>query len=409
MPQIHLVRLNVQVMPWSLISSFFGRNKIICLVFLLGTFDSAFSQVESNDTKKFVKTIDLKLDSETARPSHFGSTFQYCKDVGSLAYLNSISRSIKYYDLESGLLVGETKFNREGPDAVPGDPFYFYYHNKDSIFVFSEFQNSRLFLIDSKGTKINTFDFSSDDDYRTVPFPRLARVSGGIVVIGSHFYLAFNVSGQEHRNKVSPVLRYNMKSNEFNYLTEPKGYAQLDINKLPKVGQFRFYESRIARGNTPGSIVINFPLNHDLYVSKDDWVRSVKAQSDYVDKFEFLSKNKERYDLKNIEYKKVVFGSARYFGIFHDGERQLYYRLAKIDNAEKWKSKYSSNSKKGVLKEYTLMIFDSDFNKKSEVKFNLTEALPEKGVFVGPGGLWMLLPDKGNEDIMTVGLLKTYE
>lgn len=399
-----MVKLNVLEMLWNLIN-----NKLVWFVFFLGLYDIALSQNELNSNERFLRTIDLQLDAETARPGHFGSSFQYCKDVGSLAYLNSISRSIKYYDLESGLLVGETKLDSQGPDAVPGEPVYFHYHNKDSIFVFSEFRNSRLYLINSKGTKINTFDFSSDDDYRTVPFPRLAKVSGGIVVSGRHFYLAFNVSGQEHRNNVSPVLRYDMKSNEYIYLTEPKGYAQLDINKLPKVGQFQFYESRIASGVEPGSVIINFPLDHDLYISKDGKGRSVKAQSDYVGDFQFLSRNNEKYDLKNIEYKKVVFGSARYFGIFHDKERQLYYRLAKIDNAEKWKSKYSSNSKKKVLQEYVLMIFDSDLNKQSEIKFNLTQALPEKGVFVGPGGLWVLLPDKDNEDIMTVGLLKTYE
>jgi hypothetical protein len=234
-------------------------------------------------------------------------------------------------------------------------------------------------------------------------------VSGAIAVRKNHFYLAFNIAEQKSRNGVSPVLRYNMKTDFFEYLKEPQGYLSLDLDRVPKTGQYKFYESRVAIAGSPGALLINFPLDHNLYLNQDGKVREINARSDYIDDFAFLSRDKSKYDLKNIEYKTVVFGSARYFGIYYDEKREIYYRLAKLGNTKEWKSKLLSGSEKPVVKEYSLIILGSNLNKLSEVKFNVEEALPEKGNFLGPGGFWVLLPDNGDEDVMTVGLLKTNE
>jgi hypothetical protein len=368
-----------------------------------------FSQPSSNFSEVFDKTVDLILDNETARPGFFGSCFQYCYDTGYLAYFNVVTRSIKYFDLSTGFTVGETKFIKEGPNAVYGDPVYFHYHNSDSIFVFSEFQNSRIFLINSQGIKINTFDFNSDNNYNNVPFPRLSKVSGAIVVSAPYVYLAFNISEQPERNSVAPIIRFNMQSLEFQYLQEPKGYTDLDLKKLPKIGQYHFYESKMSLSKDRESVIVSFPLDNDFYVYKNSGVRTIRTGSKYLNKFTFLSNNKTRYNTKMTEYKKVVFGSARYFGIYYDDKNEVYYRLLKLDNSSKWKRKLESGSDEIILKEYSLMEYDLDFNLRSEKIFGLEGATPESGMFVGPGGLWVLLSGNTNENIMSIGLLKKYE
>lgn len=357
----------------------------------------------------FGKVIDLKLDNETAMPWYFGSVFQYCDDTDLLAYWNGITKSIKYFDLESGETVKETKLSPYGPEAIPGEPYYFYYHNKDSIFIFSEFQNSKLFLVNDRGGKVDTFDFEAKDGYRFAPFPRLTRVSGAIVVHKEHFFLSFNISEQKERNSVAPVLKYNMVTKEHGFLKEPGAYRDLDLSRIPKGGQHEFYESRLAFNADNNEMVINYPLSQKLYVLRDGIVKEVEAKSKSVKGFELLSRDKNRFEVNDVGYKKIVFGSARYFGVFYDQYNKLFYRLVKLDNVSKTESKYLSNSKKYVPDSYSWMIFDSGLSKKTEVLFTSREATPEKGVFVSPKGLWVLLPNSKGEDIMSIGLLKFNE
>ncbi|WP_157716318.1 DUF4221 family protein [Roseivirga echinicomitans] len=354
----------------------------------------------------FEKVIDLKLDSETAMPWYFGSVFQYCDDTGLLAYWNRVTRSIKYFDFESGETVKETKLSSYGPEEIPGEPYYFYYHNKDSVFVFSEFQSSKLFMVNDKGRKIDVFDFESKDGYRFTPFPRLTRVSGAIVVHKEHFFLSFNISEQKERNRVAPVLKYNMVTREYGFLEAPAAYGNMDLSRIPKGAQQEFYESRLAFNAENNEMVINYPLNQNLYLLRDGKVKEVEAKSESVEGFELLSRDKNRFEIDDIGYKKIVFGSARYFGVFYDQNNKLFYRLAKLDNVSKTESKYLSNSKKYVPDSYSWMLFDSGLSKKTEVLFSSREATPEKGVFLSPEGLWVLLPNNKGEDIMSIGLLK---
>lgn len=380
-------------------------RKVFFLFFIVCFF---YSDLSSQSSSAFTRVLDLKLDNETARPDYFGSVFQYCEDTELLAYWNKITRSIKYFDLESGETVKETKVFSQGPNAVSGEPFYFHYHNKDSIFVFSEFQNSRLFLINDKSELVDVFDYTSEDGFRYTPIPRLTRVAGAIVVHKEYIYLAFQIAEQEERNKVAPILKYNMVTRDFDFLKFPRAYQYLDLDRIPKRGQYEFYESRIAFDIDKARLIVNYPLDQNLYSinSESRRLSTIETKKERVQEFQLLSKNKNSYNRKDVGYRKIIFGSPRYFGLFYSQYEQSFYRLVKLDNIEKWESKLSSGISAGVFKDYSIIKLDSYFNEVSEATLNIREIYPEKGLFISPEGLWSLLPDTKGEDIMSIGLLK---
>ena len=117
------------------------------------------------DARQYIREVDVdfpfkvikgdsmtfELDERTVHPWAPGSCFQYLSSEDAVAYLNKIDASIKLFDVKSGTIVLSVPLSIEGPDSVGPEPVSFYWVNRDSIFVFSNLNNGRLSLLNSKG------------------------------------------------------------------------------------------------------------------------------------------------------------------------------------------------------------------------------------------------------------------
>lgn len=349
--------------------------------------------------------FDLHLDAETAYPFALGSVFQYCEDRKAIAYYNRLTNSIKYFDYKTGKGNGETKFSKEGPNALGPDPYYFHYHNRDSIFVLSRGTNFSMFLINSSGEKINTYHYSSED-YSTIVFPKATTLFGAIDFKFPYVYLALEISDMEDRNTVAPVIRIDLEKDEFSYLNEPLPYQRLDINRIAWQNEYYFYSSRITRNTNNNDLLISYPLEHIVYRMRGSVIEELDGKSDVIGDFHFLEKPRERKrDPNNFDVKSIALSSAWYFGVIYNPYQNLYYRVGKVEQRRDSYRSVEAGEKLRDPFRYSVTVYDSDFNKLADSIITADEVLFHRGLFVTPDGLCGPQLNLKGEDVMGISII----
>ncbi|MFY0594171.1 DUF4221 family protein [Roseivirga sp.] len=354
---------------------------------------------------KILRELVLQLDNETAYPFALGGRFQYCADINAIAYLNRLSRSIKYFDYASGkTLALETKLPSEGPNGFGMDPYYFDYQNKDSIFLLSAGTNFKMFLLNSLGKKINTFHYDSKD-YESVPFPKASRTTGALLFKYPYMFIAVHIGKNKERNSVSPIIKLDLRNDKFEYLEEPLPYEEIDLNRLPGSNQPEFYYSSIASGIRNDEFVVNYPMEDDLLLVSSEGYKNVNSKSSKIGNFKFLSRDLEDYISREFPLLDVVVNSARYLGILYNPYLSLYYRIGKAEGDTGDLRRSLNGEKKGRSYQYVVTVLDAKLNIINEELFNYKNAFFERGVFVSPDGLWTLSSDSSNEDEIKLKLM----
>lgn len=351
--------------------------------------------------------LNLQLDEQTAYPWAFGSRFQYCEDRKAIAYYNRLTNSIKYFDYKTGKGNGETKFSKEGPNALGPDPYYFHYHNRDSIFVLSRGTNFSMFLINSSGEKINTYHYSSED-YSEIPFPRAATLFGAIEFRFPYVYIALEVSDKEERNIVAPVIRLNIKTDQFVYLKQPLPYENINVNTMAqREDNYYLYSSRVTGNIERDEIMISYPLEGHVYRLRDTTViGTLDAKSDKIGDFLFLRKPRpNRYVPNYEESRSVAFSSAWYYGVIYNPYQGLYYRIGKVQRRKDTYSRIQAGEKALDMNQYSVTVFDSDFNKLADSIITAEDVLFGRGVFVTPDGLCGPQLNLKGEDVMGISII----
>ena len=349
--------------------------------------------------------MTLHLDETTVHPWVVGSCFQYVPELQSIAYLNRIDSSIKLFNKESGEIKMSVPLHREGPDAVGSEPTVFYWLNSDSIFVFSNFNNGRLSLINNRGEKIRTYELSySDDDLaHTV---EISEVSGGLSYSkkSNSLFIGMRVYSLEKMLNRAPYLKLNIKSGEVKRFVDPMPYKKESLSKIPL--DQRFTSVAVAINDSTEEVTLNFPLSSDLWVRKepDPW-RSLDAQSVYFEKPVFLKNNLLSYRNDREKYKNEVILLPRYTGLIHDPYKNVYYRISRLPLDGNLYERRLRGEKIKIYQEFSIQVFDDNWRKIAEDKFLDKEVLFTQGMFVDEDGLWLLRPQAENEDIMEFRLM----
>ncbi len=371
-------------------------NRLILCLLCLFLLVFVISAQENNLAISLSGEKNLKLDEQTAYPGVFGSSFQYCKDRDAIAYLNQITKTIVYFDYQSGETIGKTQLAIVGPDGVGGEPYYTHYHNKDSIFVISRFNKFRLSLVNSEGKKVNAFDY----DVMEEATPISARIFGGIVVQSSFVYLSFQIPANAKVQQVAPVARINMKSKEVELLEKPLAYQGLDMDRIVGSNQYEFYETRIAFNRNKNELVLSYPLEHFVHRISNSTVLKSPVKGELLGEFRFLPKNRNAYRKESRESREMIQGSAWYFGILYDPYRNVYYRIGKAAaDIKKVRARLAGQEIK-IPYEYVIMVLDDDLRLIDELKISTRQAIVHRGVFVGPDGLHIAQLNLRGEDIM---------
>lgn len=379
--------------------SFNNSNLWLLLIFLL------IANPIVSQNVKILGEKELQLDNETAYPFALGGRFQYCRDINAIAYLNRLTRSIKYFDYQTGNMLSiETELPFEGPNGFGMEPNYFYYHNKDSIFLLSGGTNFKMFLLNSQGQKLNTYHYNSDG-YKGVPFPKTSRTFGALLYKPPYMMIAVHIGKNRERNNVSPIIKLDLRKDSFEYLKEPKAYKKLDLDRLPGSNQPEFYLSSIADSHLESQYLVSFPMEHDLMIVSNEGSRKVNARSSLVGQFKFLKRDLKTYAQQDFPLLETIINSARYLGILYNPYLNLYYRIGKVEGNKEELRRSLKGEKVKRSYQYLVTVFDSELEFISERLFGFKDAYFERGVFISPEGLWTLSSDSTDEDKITLKLI----
>ena len=344
---------------------------------------------------------NLQLDEETAYPGPLGSTFQYCADTDEIVYFNRITTTLKFYAYSSGKQTREIAMEMEGPNTIGPDPFYCYYHNKDSIFVLSRGNNFRLNLMNGEGEKINTYPFGEPDNFE-LPLPASATVFGALQVADDRVYLAVDVPWRELGEEVAPIIVIDLKTKSSQFLSRPKPYRSLDLDRIVAPNQHRteYYSTRIAYHPQKDNLLINYALEESLYLLSKDGVTTINGKSKLLGEIQFLKQSRDSYRKNSKQLLEPIYASGWYHGVIYDGFRDCYYRIGKA-SVEKSKVRRKLNGEKiKIPYEYVVMAFDGELKFMDEIKFSTKDGIVHRGIFVGPDGLHIAQLNTKGEDVM---------
>lgn len=348
------------------------------------------------------ETLVLHLDEETVHPWVTGSYFQYLSAEKSLAYLNKIGSNIKLFDLTTGKTIKTVTLARFGPDNVGNEPSAFYWLNKDSIFVFSDLNNGRLSLINDKGTRLRNYELQSKDDQH---FVELSEVAGGIAYSKGKLYLGLRVASFAKMPSNSSIISLDVKSGEFSYIEHP-----LPINKnlLPKIPiDQRYASTHIDLNNQERKLIVSLPLSDDILVrdANDMW-STQNAKSVYFDNLVFLRNPVMSYGGTTEKYRDELRFMPRYTGVVFDEFRDVYYRIGRLNYNKELHLRRKSGERLKIYEEFSIQVFNSEFEKIGESKFLAKGLLYEQGLFIDERGLWLLCPQEEDEDEMEFKLME---
>lgn len=357
------------------------------------------------DYSHFIKkseTLVLHLDAETVHPWITGSYFQYLSSEKMLAYLNKIGSNIKLFDLTTGKTIKTVPLARFGPDNVGNEPSAFYWLNKDSIFVFSDLNNGRLSLINENGTKLRNYELQSKDDQH---FVELSEVAGGITYSKGKLYLGLRVASFAKMPSNSSIISLDVQSGDFSHIKHPIPIPKNLLSRIP--ADQRYSSTYIDLNNQEMKLIVSLPLSDDILVrdANDMW-STHNAQSVYFDHLVFLRNPIASYGGTTEKYRDELRFMPRYTGIVFDEFRDVYYRIGRLNYNKELDQRRRSGERLKIYQEFSIQVFNSDFEKIGESKFLTKGLLYEQGLFIDEKGLWLLVPQEEDEDEMEFLLME---
>lgn len=344
----------------------------------------------------------LSLDQETVHPWMPGGYFQYLSSENSLAYLNRMGGNIKVFDLATGKTTLTVPLARSGPNSIGNEPSVFYWLNQDSIFIFSNLNNGRLSLINSEGKKLRNYELQSKNDLH---FIELTEVAGGVAYSEGTLYLGLRVFDLNKMPLNSSVVALDISSGNFDFINHPQPIEENLWSRIPL--DHRYSSTHLALNIRKGHLVMSHPLSSDVLVwdANDNW-STKNAKSIFIDNLVLLRSSMNSYRGAMEKYHDELILMSRYTGVFFDVYRNVYYRIGRLEFDKELYLRIKSGEKIKFYEEFSIQVFDSSFQKIGESKFTTDGVLYEQGAFIDENGLWLLMPQEEDEDVMEFRLME---
>ncbi|MFY0591278.1 DUF4221 family protein [Roseivirga sp.] len=347
----------------------------------------------------------LRLDKETTHPWIPGSYFQYVNELDAIAYLNQITSSIKFFDFKSNTVNHTIRIPRIGPNSTGKKPQVMYVHNKDSIFIFSHLNHGELGLYDFNGIKLRSYNLNVVDDLDAPQhYAVLTDVYGSIIVVKDKLFASLRILRSSKVKNYAPLLELDLNSGEVSQLMEPLPYSKIKTEKIPY--HKKLLSSRIAYNFEKDHLVVNYPMDHDLFViDEKNRIQVIDGRNHEFDKFVILKKDIKKYTNQEHTY-EVFFKGPRYDGILYNPFTKHYYRVIRLGMEQGDINKWKRGEKVKIFQRFFIDVFNESFMKIASSEFTDEKLLFEQGMFVGPGGLWVLQPQSDDENEMKFTLLE---
>jgi len=364
------------------------KHLLLTLVLLT----SCFSNPESNDSEKSVADSEInfektgqkifEVDSITDYNLYYPS---YYSSKAVLSCLNPSQNSIDLYDYELGVLKKRIGFKKGEPNNIKADLFGYQIINDETLFVIDKIGN--LYISDWDGKIRKSINLDPEG------------IPGGPLIIpnlipafqhGELFYLEnYYLSNPDRLMKIA----LDTASGHVDYrLTLPTE----SVEGFWGLGDFSYYNCVIKKD----SIIYNFPNLDSLYIYDRELnpLGKVSAKSRNID-----SPVEKLLDINNIppeSYLKIAaFTSSIYSRLIYDEYQNLYYRIVGKPINDTLLN--SGDPIKSTEREYSVVIFDSQFNWKGEFELPDYEYdMAMERILVTPEGL--LIQTKGDNEDMAV-------
>lgn len=347
--------------------------------------------VRNHRAKEFKNRCTLERTGEKVYPldKNTSGNIEYLQYIGNdsllrFSFLNSHTNSIYLHDAESGELLNIIEFDKEGANGV-GSIQGYCYHNDDSIFVY-EYGSGMVRLANNQGEVITAYPMfdaeailNDTTKFLTSPYvesrlPMLYREDK--LIMGGGFLAETTL---EKADNTFVTLMYDVVNRTAAYANSyPEQYRKYDWG-----GGF-FYRQPSMAMTPEGRLLISFPADHNLWnydpvTQKRD---SLYAGSRLIEKIVPFGAEKKKFpdEVPEQRLSDWYYSQPSYESIFADPYKHLYYRIARLPNAEHRPA--TLNDKPVVV-----IVLDKDLNYLGEDL--LPEGVPYDtfNAYVSPEGL----------------------
>jgi len=343
----------------------------------------------------------IPIDYETAPQSPYMQMIDDNAGTRLLTCCNPHTHSIDFYDYETGIKIGSTRYEKEGPNGVVNISGY-YIQNMDSIFIYNT-RMQELVLTDNTGKVKKRISFRGDgrDDWYNY-FPQylfftvipIIKIQDKLILTGCQTIGLPAKTIDQHPFAAC----LDLKTDTINYIyTYPKELYGNEANWEGYWAGFVYPEL-----SPDGEMIHSFPMSHHLYTGPWD---SNDFTTVYAGSNKASTMHSIAMDPIRTPGEVVLDRLARediYTAIRYDRYRQLYYRI--ILHGIPGADRSTPRSKKPV----SVIIMDRRFNYMGETEIGTGEQWNWNNMFVTREGLNIeyISDDALDEDFMIFQIFK---
>lgn len=340
------------------IAIFLGIMLLFCSCETKKTKVNVVRHQEFNEKKiiKNVGTINFELDSITA--PKINALQEYNNGINNyLIYLNEETGNLYINDVNSKKIVKTIKIQDELPShnkMFQG----FYYHNSDSIFVFSF--KPKIILINDQGHVIREYvlrgsNSSTQEEEENIFRGFWSTTLNQSYVFNDTLYLSsVRVGGNKiKRKKIQILLDLKNGNSSVGNVAFPSNYGLHDY------GELHYDTYSVVANPNKNLLVYSFPgyeklITQELTTGK---IYEKEAQNESISYF--VEFNEDHYkEAKGKERLEYFMTTACYGAIYYDKYRDVYYRIALLP-VDKENANY--DEKNAPIKQLSIAAYDSNF------------------------------------------------
>ena len=337
------------------------------------------------ETKKITLPVDESTYYMTKCIYHFeedGKEYLHFQNTEKRQY------EIIIYDLESLSVTRKIPLEKQGPNAIPAifgsKPW-----GDSKKFLFFQNSASRVTIGDANGKVIRKYRIQAPND-GFIAFFSASYFFTPSFIKDSVIYISPDVNPRMKKDdwiKTSMFFSLDLRSGDINFL--PIHYPSVFNQDIECVGGGETFT--YDYNYTNDRLVCSFTGYDSLMVTDD--LRNVK----WVDgKSRYLKSLRPEVGESSagLQWLKEYNERAKYSHVMYDKYRDVYYRFAEHP-CELGDDEYPMDNPKA--REFSVIIFDKDFNIIGETKFPGNKYL-YKMVFVGRDGLYISENNLANPD-----------
>lgn len=319
--------------------------------------------VQSSEKLKLtlVDTLIIPVDSMT-QPSYYYDQFKVIDSIPYYFIYNGARGSLQAYDLSFNKKDFSIEFEKEGANGIDF-PFWFDYHNQDSIFFIYSNDHTRISLYNSLGKRVSSWVLTFPDDYKNswISNELFYRpdYDPGTNTLG--FWISRGYVDRLAFQKTLKQCRFNIKTQEYIFFGDtPKEFETIN-----------FYPNNYINGYATGdSFVTYFNTAHEIHIYRKDSLSKVKkifAKSNFLPaRFEPLKKKDS--DDPDIQEESNYNATHGFYAKMVSNENFTYhYRIVKHPAD----LRYSDGKRRNFYdRKFSVMVMDKNFNLIEEVEFS---------------------------------------